>query len=85
MMLTLVTLLNRPKWEEWSLGDRVQHINTKRWATIVAIVPQHDGTCELLVQPVPPFKDSYDEGQRSWASYHIRDHEKKQSTKRTES
>lgn len=78
-MLVLDVLMNRPKWEDWNLGDKVQHCNTKRWGTIVAIVPQTDGTCELLVQPVPPFRDAFDKTQRCWASYHIRDYEKKTS------
>lgn len=48
-------------------GDLVQHIGTRRWAEILSIHPQHDGTCELMVRDI-------EHGDRAWASYHVADH-----------
>lgn len=65
----------RKVWETWEEGDRVQHIGTKEWAKILKIVPQNDGTCEMELEREP---GSFNyPGKAYWASYHIRDHEKK--------
>jgi hypothetical protein len=59
-------------WESWKVGDRVQHIGTKEWATIEKIVPQTDGTCEMLLVRDP---DAFSTSKASWGSYHVRDHQ----------
>jgi hypothetical protein len=51
------------------LGDVVQHGGTKCWATIKRMVPQRDGTSELLVEPLAD--EEYYKGERWWATYHL--------------
>lgn len=50
-------------------GDRVRHRGTLIWATVLNVVPQRDGTHELLVRPDP--HEHFGSDDRSWASYHI--------------
>jgi hypothetical protein len=58
-------------WENWKEGDRVQHIGTKEWATILRIQPQADNTCELELERDP---GAFSTSRAYWASYHISDH-----------
>jgi hypothetical protein len=74
MSAAMFTEINRPKWSDWKPGDRVKHVGTKQWATILEIVPQQDKTCELKVQRDKPFCEGMSNDPTWWASYHVLDY-----------
>lgn len=54
------------------VGDFVQHSNTKQWGEVLEVVPQRDGTSELLIK-FHVSKPWHHEGTSCWASYHTGD------------
>lgn len=81
MIQTTIEMLRgagKKVWETWKVGDRVQHIGTKEWAIIEQIVPQPDGTCEMVLKreahPLYNAPRSDLDRKAYWASYHIADH-----------
>lgn len=59
-----------------AVGDYVRHHGTKMYAIVSKVMPQHDGTAELVVVPFPVRDGAmeHDRRPRQWATYHVDRH-----------
>lgn len=54
------------------VGDLIQHCNTGQWGRVIRVIPQHDGTAELVLDRIVQARGE-SSGLAYWATYHAGD------------